>query len=163
MNTTTQQVDHASIRVNQLTGILVLSAAFVLQRWEPVAAMVGVYLLTALSLSAGPISLLYRLVLRPIGLVPSDLRNDHPEPHRFGQAVGAITAAAAAYLLVSGYALAGWIVVGLLVGLTAVSFAGWCIGCFVYYILNRVGLKGFFRHAPTDRDVPIGARPRRAP
>lgn len=157
-----KQVDHAAIRVNQAVGMLVHTSAFLLDRWELVAAMVAVYVLTAISLSRGPLSLLYRAILRPRGLVSTDLRVDNPEPHRFGQAVGAISAALAVYLLTSGATFAGWVVVGLLTGLTAVSFAGWCIGCFVYYLLNRLGLKGFFRHAPTDEQVPMGARPRRS-
>jgi len=154
-------VDHSAIRTGQILAIAVLAAAFVFDRWEPVAAQAAIFLVTALAFHFGPYTLVYRHLLRPLGLVQPDMRVDNTQPHRFGQAVGAVSAAAAAVLLYLDYAVAGWVLVGILVGLTAISFVGWCIGCFIYYQLNRLGVGGFFARAPTDRDVIPGARPRR--
>jgi hypothetical protein len=154
-------VDHAAIKTGQILAIATLAAAFVLDRWEPVAALAAVFLITATAWRYGPFFLVYQLILVPLKLVRPDVRHDNIQPHRFGQAVGAASALLAAAALYSGHHTVGWVLVGILIALTAVSFMGWCIGCFIYYQLNRLGLGGFFARAPTDRDVPLGARPRK--
>jgi len=103
--------------------------------------------------------LVYRYLVKPLRLMKSDYRLDNIQPHSFGQLIGALTVAIAVALLMLGHDVAGWLVVWVLIGLTLVSYKGWCIGCFMYYQLNRFGLGGFFRHAPTDTDVFPGQRP----
>lgn len=154
-------VDHAAIKTGQILAIATLTGAFVLDLWEPVAVLAGIFLVTAVLFEWGPFSLVYRLFLKPLGLVEPDLRADNAQPHRFGQAVGAVSAALAAAALYFNYTTLGWILVWVLIALTGISFMGWCIGCFIYYQLNRLGLGGFFGHKPTDSQVILGARPRR--
>lgn len=154
-------VDQAAIKTGQILAIATLTGAFVLDRWEPVAVLAGIFLVTAVLFEWGPFSLVYRLFLKPLGLVEPDLRADNAQPHRFGQAVGAVSAALAAAALYFNYTILGWILVWVLIALTGISFMGWCIGCFIYYQLNRLGLGGFFGHKPTDSQVILGARPRR--
>lgn len=156
------RVDHSAIKTGQLGAIAVLVAAFVLDSWQAVAGLALSFLLTALWFEWGPFALVYRLILKPLGIVKPDVREDHAQPHRFGQAVGAASAAGAAAMLYFGQATAGWALVWVLVALTAVSWLGWCIGCFIYYQLNRIGLGGFFGRSPTDPSVFLGARPRRS-
>ncbi len=154
-------VDHSAIKTGQLLAIAMLVIAFVIDQWVLVAVLAGIFLITSLFFAWGPFALVYHGLLKPLGLVKPDLRVDNTQPHRFGQAVGSISAALAAALLYLGYPTAGWVLVWLLVALTAISFMGWCIGCFIYYQLNRIGLTGFFSRAPTDHKVVLGARPRR--
>ncbi|HFC92276.1 MAG TPA: DUF4395 domain-containing protein, partial [Leucothrix mucor] len=106
-------------------------------------------------------SLLYRWIIKPLKIIKSDYRLDNIQPHKFGQLIGAITVVLALVLIQFGYTTAGWIIVGVLIALTAISYAGWCVGCYMYYQLNRLGLGGFFKHSPTDKTVIIGARPRK--
>ena len=154
-------LDHAAIKTGQILSIITLAISYVLDRWELVAMLAAIFLITALAWEYGPFALLYRLVLKPAGLVRPDIRADNLQPHRFGQAVGAVTATIAAALLCFGQNTAGWLLVAILSILTAISYLGWCIGCFIYYQLNRFGLGGFFAHSPTDASVPLGARPNR--
>ncbi|HEY0720181.1 MAG TPA: DUF4395 domain-containing protein [Gammaproteobacteria bacterium] len=154
-------VDHSAIKTGQLLAIATLVVAYVFNRWEPVAALALVFLITSLAFEWGPFALVYRLLLKPLGVVRPDLRTDNTQPHRFGQAVGAVSAALAAAALYFGYVTLGWVLVWVLIALTAVSYLGWCIGCFIYYQMNRLGVRGFFGHAPTDSQVVLGARPRR--
>ena len=159
----TQIVDHAAIKTGQILTISTLIVAFALSSWKMVAALAIFFLLTSLVWSLGPFGLIYRLVLKPIGLVKPDLRHDNLQPHRFGQAVGAISAGLAACALYFGYTILGWSLVLVLVILTWISFMGWCIGCFLYFQLNRMGLRGFFNKTPTDTQVPLGSRPKKIP
>lgn len=154
-------VDHAAIKTGQILSIVTLAISYILNLWTLVAMLAAIFLITALAWECGPFALLYRFVLKPVGLVKPDIRPDNLQPHRFGQAVGAVSAMIAAALLYFGQDTAGWLLVAILAMLTAVSYMGWCIGCFIYYQLNRFGLGGFFSHSPTDDSVPLGARPNR--
>lgn len=155
----TQQVDHGAIKTGQLLSIATLAGAFVFSRWEPVAALAFIFLITSLFFKWGPFAIVYRFLLKPSGLVKPDLRTDNTQSHRFGQAVGAVSAGFAAVALYLGYATLGWVLVWVLIALTAISFMGWCIGCFLYYQINRAGLGGFFGHAPKNKKTLGGARP----
>lgn len=157
----TQEVDHSAIKTGQVLSIVTLVGAFVFARWELVVVLAVIFLITSLFFEWGPFAIVYRFLLRPMGLVKPDLRTDNVQPHRFGQAVGAVSAAIAAAALFFNYATLGWVLVWVLIALTTVSFMGWCIGCFIYYQMNRIGLGGFFGHTPTDDRVVLGARPRK--
>lgn len=156
-----QTVDHSAIKTGQLLSIVTLLASFILGRWEGVAILAVIFLITALINPLGPFVLVYRLLLKPLGIVKPDMRIDNLQPHLFGQAVGAASAAIAAFALYAGYIYTGWILVWILIALTAISYKGWCIGCFLYYQLNRMGLRGFFGRKPTDKTVALGARPKK--
>ena len=81
----TQMVDHSAIKIGQLLAIAVLIAAYVMDRWEPVAVLAGIFLITSVFFEWGPFALLYRLLLKPLGLVKPDLRADNlqgPSPRR---------------------------------------------------------------------------------
>jgi hypothetical protein len=155
----TGQVDHAEIKLGQILTMMmsVMALTFAEPKW--LIALGGVFLVTGLFRPLSPFVFIYRYVVKPSGIMRSDYRLDNIQPHAFGQIVGAVTVSVAFALLYMGHSTAGWLVVWILVGLTLVSYLGWCIGCFMYYQLNRWGIRGFFRHAPTDRSVTLGQRP----
>ncbi len=157
----TRTVDQNDLRVNATLVVTVLVTAFVINRWELVAFQAGALFLTTLHLSLGPYVALYRSILRPTGIVKPDLRADNPEPHRFAAMFGTIVVSTGAYLLATGRSVAGWGMVWLLITLAAAGLAGWCAGCFTYYMMNRLGLRGLFKYAPIKGTFP-GARPPRA-
>ena len=152
-------IDHAEIKTGQLITIAMAATATVLQDPRIVVTLAALFLVTAMYRPMSPFVLAYRLVVRPLGLMRSDYRLDNTQPHTFGQYVGAITALLAAGLVYVGLGVTGWAIVWILLGLTFASYRGWCIGCYLYYQLNRVGLGGFFRHKPTDRTRILGTRP----
>ena len=155
------QVDHAEIKMGQVLTIIISGIALVLQNIIPLITLAGIFLLSGTVRSISPFSLLYRWIINPLGIIKSDYRLDNIQPHKFGQLVGAITVVLALVLMQFGYTTAGWIIVGVLIALTATSYAGWCVGCYMYYQINRLGLGGFFKHSPTDKAVIIGTRPRK--
>lgn len=155
-------IDHAEIKLGQIITIAIASTALALQQELPLLILGALFLLAGTLRSLSPVSLLYHWVVRPLRLMRSDYRLDNIQPHKFGQLIGAATVIIALALFEYGFTVAGWGVVVVLIALTVVSYAGWCIGCFLYYQFNRLGLGGFFRHAPKDRGVFPGMRPRRA-
>jgi len=156
-----EYVDHAEIKLGQLLTILIASLALLYQHTPPLFLLGGIFLLSGTVRVISPFSMLYRWVVSPLGIMRSDYRLDTIQPHKFGQLIGALTVMLALGLIEYGAPVAGWVVVAVLILLTVTSYAGWCIGCFLYYQLNRFGLRGFFRYAPRDKGVFPGMRPRR--
>ncbi len=152
-------LDQSEIRTQQALGPLLLMTAYIVGDWRLVAVQSGVLLLTALHYGLGPYVLLYRLVLKPLGIVEPDLRADNPEPHRFANIFGASVLAVAVYLLATGGTTVGWMLAWTVAILGGIAFFGWCAGCFMYYIINRFGGGGFFRHGPVDGTAFPGVRP----
>ncbi len=153
-----QMVDQAELRVHQFFTIVVFLTAIVLGRWELVALQSLIFALTFLNTRFSPYIALYHYVLRPTGLIRPDLRPDNMAAHRFATMIGLLVSSSAAYLLAAGHESIGWGLVLLILILAGIAFFGWCAGCFTYYLLNRLGLKGFFDNAPIGGTFP-GSRP----
>ena len=155
----TNQVDHAEIKMGQILTIAISATALALQDPLPLIILGVIFLLSGTVRTLSPFSIIYRWIINPAGIMQSDYRLDNIQPHKFGQLVGALTVLIALGLMQIGYPLAGWSVVALLIALTVISYAGWCIGCFMYYQLHRLGIGGFFKHSSKDKSVLLGMRP----
>ena len=124
------------------------------------AGLVGLFMLGGTLLGKPGFFWLYKYVLRPLGLIKPDILPDHPEPHRFAQGFGSVVVLAGFAALMSGATVLGWALVWVVIVLAALNlFAGFCMGCAVYYWLSRFHIPGFHQSAPEDR-LP-GLRPRR--
>lgn len=156
---TTNYVDHAEIKMGQILTIAFTATALVLQNTLPLMILGVVCLLSGTVRMLSPFSMLYRWVIKPGGIMKSDYRLDNIQPHKFGQLVGAVTVVISLVCMQLGYPMVGWGIAVVLIILTVVSYAGWCIGCFIYYQLNRIGMGGFFKHSPTDKSKIMGMRP----
>lgn len=150
------QVDHNALRTNQAFIIALTLLAFVLDS-SPLVAFVALVMLFGVALKRPGFVLAYRL-LNGLGLVDRDVLPDHPEPHRFAQAVGGVFLAAATLSLSLGATAIGWGLSWVVVALASLNlFGGFCVGCAVYYWLSRLGLPGF------AKEPPEGTRPGRRP
>ena len=155
----TTHVDHAEIKMGQILTVAFAIAALVLQDTLPLMLLGAVFLLSGSVRMLSPFSMLYRWVINPGGIMKSDYRLDNIQPHKFGQLVGALTVATSLLFMQLGYPMVGWGIVVVLIILTIISYAGWCVGCFLYYQLNRMGVGGFFKHSPTDKSKIMGMTP----
>ena len=103
---------------------------------------------SGLGASFAPWKLIYQTIIKPAGLVQPKVIVDNPEPHRFAMLVGAIFNGSATLALLSGADIIAWILVGIVVVLANLNFwLNFCLGCWMYYRFNRLGVPGF-RHAP---------------
>ncbi len=139
-----RRVDHSALRTNQAFIITLLVLGFVLNAWWLVALVSAVMLIGTVVPSAGLFKLVYFAVLKPAGIVKPDVKIDNPEPHQFAQGLGGVFNLLATLALLAGATTLGWILAWLVVALAAVNlFAGVCVGCLIYYQLNRLGVPGF--------------------
>ena len=159
MNSTiTSKVDHSALRTNQAVIILLLLVAFILnQPW--IAALVSLVMLAGTALKRPGFGILYTAVLKPLTWVKPDVLQDNPEPHRFAQGFGGVVLGAGALALFTGSSILGWGLAWVVIALAGLNlFAGFCVGCAVYYWLNRLSVPGFVKSAPAG--VFPGMRPK---
>ena len=138
-------VDHSALKVNQ-TGIVatVLVAFIGSALYRPLLILIPLLavalLLGAFVPQAAPFKQLYFKVLKPRGLVKPRPVQDRPEPHNFAQGLGGVFLAIASVLLlplpVLGLALSLLVAVLAFVNLAF----GYCLGCQIFYQLERRGL-----------------------
>lgn len=143
-----RNVDQSGIKTGMATIIILLILGFVLDSWVLVAFAALSQLLGALAVPFAPYRLFYLNVVRPSGLVKPQVIQDNPEPHRFAMLVGGLFDGAAVLALLAAVPVLAWILVGIVVVLANLNFwLDFCMGCWMYYQLNRLGVPGF-THAP---------------
>jgi molybdopterin converting factor small subunit len=145
-----EKVDHSALRTNQafIIGLSVL--AFIINfQWLIVLVALVMALGTVQKVPA--FGFIYRLFLKPRGLVKPAVLDDNPEPHRFAQGFGAVVMILAAVALFLGAVTFGWILVWLVVFLAGLNlFVGFCVGCAIYYWLGRLSVPGFAKMPPGE-------------
>ena len=158
MNESLQRVDHSALKINQVIIIILNILAFVLNLpW--LAAAVALVMLLGTLLKVPGFGFVYRYALKPLGWVKPHVLLDNSEPHRFAQGFGGVVMAAGSLALFAGLGTLGWALVWIVAALAALNaFGGFCVGCAIYYWLNRLHLPGFTK-APPAGTFP-GMRPR---
>jgi len=136
------RVDHSLLKFNQISIILLLIVAYLVNWTWLVALVAAVMIVGSIWPQAGLFKLIAQKGLQPAGLLKPDVREDIPQPHLFAQTIGGLMLLAATLVFALNAPVVGWVLVGIVVVLAAVNlFAGFCAGCFIYYQLARRGLR----------------------
>ena len=140
----TQKIDHTGLKTGQALTISLLIIAFVLNIWPIVTFVAIAQLFGGLALPFAPYKLIYQHIVKSSGLVKPNPIPDNPEPHRFSMLIGALFNGAATLLFLANISIIAWILVAIVVILANVNFwLNFCLGCWFYYRLNRLGIPGF--------------------
>jgi hypothetical protein len=141
---TRYRVDRNTLRTNQAFSVGLTILAFML------GGSVGasIVLATGLVMTAGTFDArlalfkqAHRQVLKPLGILGSDVQPEDPMPHQFAQAIGAAFLLAAAISLFGGASGLGWTLNFIVTALAFINLTiQFCAGCFVYFQLDRRGL-----------------------
>jgi len=144
MAANTRIVDQTGLKTGQALTIILLLFGFVVNFWPLVAFVAVAQLLGALGVPFAPYRLFYLNILKPSGLVNPRPEQDNPEPHRFAMLVGALFNGVATLALLAGAAPIAWSLVWIVIALANLNFwVGFCLGCWMYYQLNKLGIPGF--------------------
>ena len=139
-----QKIDETGLKTGTALTIVLLLISFVLDSWVLVALVAIAQLMGGLGLPVAPYRLIYQHILKPSGIVKPRLIADNPAPHRFAMLVGAIFNAGAVIALLMSAPLLAWLLVAVVVVLANLNFwLNFCLGCWMYYRLNRLGVPGF--------------------
>lgn len=122
-------------------GLVVLLAAATLLSgsvWGLVLIAAGFWLRVLFGPRFSPLALLSVKVLAPrlgrVRLVPGP-------PKRFAQGMGTVVSTTALVLFIAGAAPAAWIALAVLIAAASLeAFAGFCLGCVIFGLLQRRGL-----------------------
>ncbi len=139
-----RKMDHSALRTNQAFIIGLLVIAFVLDAKWLVAFVSAVMLIGTFFPRIALFKAVYWYGLKPLQIARPDVRRDNPEPHLFAQGVGGTFLLAATLAFLAGAPVVGWVLAWIVVALAALNLlAGICVGCLMYYWLNRLGVPGF--------------------
>ncbi len=149
-------VDHSALRTNQTMIIALLSASFITETaW--LISLVAFVMLLGTALGRPAFKPIY-LLLKAMRALKPDILLDNPEPHRFAQGFGGVVLLGATAAWLGGIPFLSWALSWVVISLAALNlFAGFCVGCAVYYWLFRRGVPGFTK-APPPGTIP-GQRP----
>ena len=137
------RVDRNTLRTNQAAIVTLTVLAFILGldigRW--------MVFFTGLVMALGTMhpafalfKQLHERVLRPAGIIGSDMHAEDPMPHQFAQALGGTMLLVATIALFGGATVLGWVLTWIVAALAFVNLTvQFCAGCFIYYQLDRVG------------------------
>ena len=145
MSTPTQLVDHSALKVNQTGIVVTVLVAFIGSAlFRPLLVLIPLLAIALLLGTFAPqlavFKQLYFKVLKPRGLVKPRPVQDRPEPHNFAQGLGGV------FLAVASIFLIPLPVVGLALSLLVAVLAfvnlafGYCLGCQIFFQLERRGL-----------------------
>ncbi|MGY4540353.1 hypothetical protein ACVWY0_000247 [Arthrobacter sp. UYNi723] len=117
-----------------LAGATLLSGSV----WGLVLIAAGFWLRVLFGPRISPLALLSVKVLAPrlgrVRLVPGP-------PKRFAQGMGTVVSTTALILFLAGAAPAAWIALAILIAAASLeAFAGFCLGCVIFGVLQRRGL-----------------------
>jgi hypothetical protein len=121
-----------------LALILQGTVGTVLLAWQVAAFAIA----TVAGLAWSPYGNLFRFVKRRFDLGPPP--ETEPEgPPRFAQLCGLVVAGAGLVALLAGATTLGWVLVGIVLGLSALlALTGVCVGCELYLIGQRLRSRG---------------------
>jgi len=140
-----QIVDHSALKVNQTGIAATVIVAFALSAvFTPALALIPLLAIVLLVGTFAPqlalFKQLYFKVLKPRGIVKPRPVQDRPEPHNFAQGLGGVFLAVASILLIP-LPIAGLALSLLVAVLAFVNLAfGYCLGCQIFFQLERRGL-----------------------
>jgi hypothetical protein len=158
MNVPLTRVDHSALRTNQAVIVTLNLSAFIFDLpW--LAGVVGLMMLLGTLRGVPAFGFIYRLGLKPLRWLAPDVLADNPQPHRFAQGFGSVVLLLGTVFLALAQSLLGWVLVWLVIALAALNlFGGFCVGCAMYYWLNRLNFPGFSQSPPAGT-IP-GKRPK---
>ncbi|GHO46104.1 DUF4395 domain-containing protein [Ktedonospora formicarum] len=141
-STSILRIDTHLGKFSQGCTVALTALAFIFNLPALVAVTTVIMAWSALYPTSSPYRLLYRGIIVPLGLLKPRLVEDDPAPHRFAQGIGTLFLLAATLVLyLTGATVVGWaldLIVLVLAGINL--FVGFCMGCFVYYHLGRLGV-----------------------
>lgn len=136
------RIDVRGLRVSAAITASVLAVALVVQGTlgvTLVAIQVAVFAVAVtFGVQRSPWAGVFRTIRRVADLGPAPATEDAAPP-RFAQAGGLVVAGAGLAALLAGVTLAGWVLVGVVLGLsTLLATTGLCIGCELYVLGLRL-------------------------
>jgi hypothetical protein len=139
---TLPRIDSNQGKFSQACTVLLTALAFIFQ-WPILVPIVAITMaLNTLVHQISPYRLLYKGFVVPLGLLKPRMVEDDPSPHRFANGISTIfLTASTIFLFFTPFKMVGWVLDLIIFVLSGINLTvGFCLGCFMYYHLGRLGL-----------------------
>jgi hypothetical protein len=140
-DSTLPRIDRNLGKFSQACTVLLTALAFIFQ-WPIVVPIVAIIMaLNTFAHQVSPYRLLYKGVVVPLGLLKPRIVEDDPNPHRFANGIGTVfLTASTIFLFLTPLKTVGWVLDLIIFVLSGINLTvGFCLGCFMYYHLGRLG------------------------
>ena len=137
-------IDQNQIKFNMAMTASLLIIGYLLNSWILIAIAIVCQFSGAAGLSFAPYRIIYTYIVVPIGIMKPNKIPDNHTPHRFAALVAGLFNLIGVILILVGMSIVGWIFIGIIFLFSILNlFLGFCVGCFMYYIFNKLGIPGF--------------------
>jgi hypothetical protein len=128
-------------KFSQGCTVLLTGLAFLFQLPIIIAVTALILALSAFVPEISPYRLIYKGIVVPLGLLKPRIVEDDPSPHRFANVIGTVFLVASAMVLFFTPLKTLGLVLDLIIFvLSTINLTvGFCLGCFMYYHLGRLG------------------------
>lgn len=149
INKNINRLDRSALKFNQGSIVVLTGIAFLFSLPWLVLFTGVVMLIGTIFPKAGLFKLIYKHIAKPLGIIKPDIAEEDNTPHQFAQGMGGVFLVSAFIALKAKLIVVGWILALIVLALAFVNLAvNFCLGCFIYFQLNRLGL---FQSKPESR------------
>ena len=144
MSASKNKIDLNALKFNQASIIFFTVLGFITDIYYLPAFTAAVMLAGSLDSRFALFKQFYRYITVPSKLIRPNIAEESSAPHNFAQTMGGIFLTIASVFLFNEQLVLGWILVWVVILLAAANLAlGFCMGCFIYYQLGKLGVPGF--------------------
>lgn len=132
------KIDQTALRVNQIMIVLLVSVGFLLNNpWLVLLTATFTFIGTTFGFPG--FIFIYKYLALPMRIARPDVIEDDPAAHRFAQFIATTFLITSAFVFFLGLQTLAWVLALIVVVLALVNLlTGFCLGCFVYFQLNRL-------------------------
>ena len=144
MKDSQNKIDLNALKFNQASIVTLTLIGFIFNQPYLLVFVGAVVLAGSLNNRFAMFKQFYKYALVPAKILKPIIVEESPAPHNFAQTMGGIFLEAASFFLFNGQIALGWILVWVVILLAAANlFFNFCMGCFIYFQLGKLGIPGF--------------------
>lgn len=135
------KLDRSALKFNQASIVVLTAVAFLFNIPWLIIFTSAVMLIGTIFPYAGLFKLVYKYIVKPIGIVKPNIVEEDNSPHQFAQGLGGIFLAVSFVALIAKFIILGWILAFIVLALAFINLTvNFCAGCFIYFQLHKFGV-----------------------
>ena len=135
------KLDRSALKFNQASIVVLTAVAFLFNIPWLIIFTSAVMLIGTIFPYAGLFKLVYKYIVKPIGIVKPNIVEEDNSPHQFAQGLGGIFLAVSFVALIAKFIILGWILAFIVLALAFINLTvNFCAGCYIYFQLHKFGV-----------------------
>jgi len=135
------KLDRSALKFNQASIVVLTAVAFLFNIPWLIIFTSAVMLIGTIFPYAGLFKLVYKYIVKPIGIVKPNIVEEDNSPHQFAQGLGGIFLSVSFVALIAKFIILGWILAFIVLALAFINLTvNFCAGCYIYFQLHKFGV-----------------------